>query len=141
MKNICSVLIILLLLNCTSYKNSLVGQWELIRIYSGDDSYLPSSQHKFQNVKSDRKITLEKDGIFSSNSNLCRDGNNIKTPSNGKYYMEKRNKADSIFTLESVQCAGIGSNLHIKLKNGKLRVDYASIGYYYEIYERTLNYH
>jgi hypothetical protein len=136
MKYILSIFVFLLLINCNSYKNSLVGTWQLTRIYDGDDAYLTSSEHKFKDVKSDKTITLKKDGTFLSNENLCRDGSDLKRISSGKYSMKKYNRIEHVFTLESDQCPGIGSNLRIKIKNGKLELDYPSIGYYYESYER-----
>lgn len=136
MKYILSIFVSLLLINCNSYKKSLVGTWQLTRVYDGEDAYLATSDHKFKDVKSDRKITLKKDGTFLSNENLCRDGSDLKRISSGKYFMEKYNRFEHVFTLESNQCPGIGSNLRIKLKNEKLELDYPSIGYYYESYER-----
>lgn len=134
-KIIFSIFFLISLYNCKSLQKPILGTWKLSSIANSDNPYTSRSSLVPQPVESDLLITLTKDGTFTSNHNLCYEG--TETTSQGKYYMTEYKKIDKVFRLELSKCSGIGGDHYIRLKDGKLELDYPSVtGYRIQIFDK-----
>jgi len=127
------------LINCNSYRNSIIGTWKLSSAINSDDMNATRSSLTPEKMESNMVLILKKDGTFISNGDLCN-GNwkeTVENKSVGKYYFKKKRNPDKIFRLEANKCPGMGGDHRIKLLNGKLELYYPSVtGYRIQIFDK-----
>lgn len=134
-KIIVTLFLFLLLHNCISLQNRVIGVWKLTAEINSDNLYANRSSLKETKVNSNKMITLHRDSTFISDLSLCN-----QWPasdfyiSKGTYHFKKRN-SDKLFWLE---CTGMYPDHHFKLRNKKLELYYPSVaGYHIQIFEKT----
>jgi hypothetical protein len=128
--------IILFLYNCkTTHPNSITGTWKLSEKFVDENSYALYSKSATEKILSERTIMFNSNETFISNGDICNSGTDVLKSSSGKYYKYK-NK-DGYYILQPNKCIGIsGSNILIRIKNKQLYIEYPSIGYNYQIFEK-----
>ncbi len=128
----------LILWNCNSLQKQVVGHWKLTSTVESDNPYATRSSLQPQKVESKSTLSFKKDGTYASNAEYCFDGIKRDQPSSGKFYIKKHNKINKIFTLESSECPGIGSDLHFTIRDENLELQLPSVtGYRIQIFEKN----
>jgi|GEM_PF-2589488 len=132
------VFLTLFILNsCKSVQNQLVGKWKLISIIESDNPYATRSSLTPKKIESKMILILKKDGKFDSNGEYCFDGIKRVKPSSGRYYMKKHNRLDKLYTFESSECPGIGSDLFFSIRDKNLELQLPSVtGYRIQVFEK-----
>lgn len=128
---------ILFLNNCRAIQeNSIEGTWKLSENFVDENPNVAYSKSTGQKIVSERIITFNSNETFDSNSNICNSESDTLKFSNGKYYKYK-NK-DGYYIVQPNQCVGIsGSNILARIKNKQLYIEYPSIGYNYQIFDKV----
>ncbi|SUX48878.1 hypothetical protein [Chryseobacterium indoltheticum] len=135
-KYIALLTLILFLNNCRALqKNSIEGTWKLSENFVDENPNVAYSKSTVQKIASERIITFNANETFDSNSDICNSESDTLKFSSGKYYKYK-NK-DGYYIVQPNQCVGIsGSNILVRVKNKQLYLEYPSIGYNYQIFDK-----
>ncbi|UTX47165.1 hypothetical protein [Chryseobacterium sp. MA9] len=138
LKSILLLGIILFLHSCKATKvNSIVGTWKLSAKFIDENSYAVYSNSATQKIISERTVTFNPNGTFTSNGDICNRGIDILDSSSGKY--NKYNNKDAYYVLQPDKCIGIsGNNILVRVKNKQLYIEYPSIGYDYQIFDKQI---